>query len=644
MSAAAPASRAGQVWRRFRADRWALVAAAYLALLVLVALFAPWLTPYDPERQDLLAAFGGPSAEHWLGTDELGRDELSRMLVATRISLLAVAEAMGLAVVIGVPIGLLAGFRGGLPDRLVMRLNDLVFAIPALVLVMLVIAVLGTGLGPSMAALGLVFSTGFIRVARNAVTEIRAETYLAAAKVIGVPTWRLVRRHVLPNALGPIMVQLALQCGVVLTIEASLSFIGLGAQPPDVSWGTLLAMAATSIEGADTWLVVWPGLAITVTVLALNLVGDGLLGALKPGAARPAKTPAPPPATPAPPPHVHAPEGEGTALPLQVREPEGEGAAPLLRVRGLTVTAGAAAIVSDVSFDLEAGEVVGLVGESGCGKSTIALALMGLLDEPRRITAGSVELSGTELVGAPEARWERLRGRDLAMIFQNPQASLNPTMRIGDQIAEPLRLAGHSARAARAEAVALLEKVGVPDPARRARQYPHEFSGGMAQRAMIAMAVAGRPKLLIADEPVTALDVRVREQVLDLLLDLRAEFGMAVLLVTHDLGVVADACDRTIVAYAGELVEQAPAEQLFRSPAHPYTHGLLGARPSALTGRRLPTIPGSVPAPGHWPGGCRFEPRCAHAVAGCSAAAIPTTALSGDHRSRCLRAQESPWL
>ncbi|NUR83609.1 MAG: ABC transporter permease, partial [Nonomuraea sp.] len=300
---------------RFRADRWALAAACYLILLVLVAAAATWLLPYDPEHQDLLQAYGGPSAQHWLGTDELGRDELSRMLVATRISLLAVAEAAGIAVAVGVPIGLLAGFRGGVLDRVVMRLNDLVFAIPALVLVMLVIAVLGTGLGPSMAALGLVFSTGFIRVARDAVTAVREETYLAAARVIGVPTARLLRRHVLPNALGPIMVQLATQCGVVLTIEASLSFIGLGAQAPDVSWGTLLAMAATGVEGADTLLVVWPGLAITVTVLALNLVGDGLLAALKPGG--------------------RAPAVRRERVVVAQEEPEAGG--PLLRVRGLTV-------------------------------------------------------------------------------------------------------------------------------------------------------------------------------------------------------------------------------------------------------------------------------------------------------------------
>ncbi|GIH69671.1 dipeptide/oligopeptide/nickel ABC transporter permease/ATP-binding protein [Sphaerimonospora thailandensis] len=650
-SASAPAAEeptpTGQmlrIWQRFRTDRWALIAAGYLGLLVVVAVFAPWLAPHDPERQDLLQAFGGPSWEHWLGTDELGRDELSRMLVATRISLLAVAEAVGIAVAVGVPIGLLAGFRGGLLDRIVMRLNDLVFAIPALVLVMLVIAVLGTGLGPSMAALGLVFSTGFIRVSRNAVTAIREETYLAAAQVIGVPTGQLVRRHVLPNALGPIMVQLALQCGVVLTIEASLSFIGLGAQPPDVSWGTLLAMAATSIQGADTLLVVWPGVAITVTVLALNLVGDGLLAALKPGRGRRMSRIRPGRRRRAE--TVPQPTPTATTTTTAATEParEPDDAEPLLRVSGLTVTAGETRVVSDVSFDIAEGEVVGLVGESGCGKSTIALALMGLLDDQRRVAAGSIRLAGTELVGASATDWERTRGHGLAMVFQNPQTSLNPTMRIGDQIAEPLRLAGHSARTARAEAVALLEKVGVPDPARRARQYPHEFSGGMAQRAMIAMAIAGRPKLLIADEPVTALDVRVREQVLDLILDLRAEFGMAVLLVTHDLGVVADACDRTIVAYAGELVEQAPVEELFRAPAHPYTHGLLGARPVALTGRRLPTIPGSVPAPGQWPDGCRFQSRCAHAMTDCSAAAVPTITLTGDHRSRCLRAQEHPWL
>jgi peptide/nickel transport system permease protein len=622
--------------RRFARDRAAVAAALFLLLLVATALLATVVAPHDPSTQDLVHAYQGPSAAHLLGTDELGRDELSRMIAATRTSLLAILEAMSIAVLLGVPVGLAAGYLGRWVDAVIMRVTDLLFALPALVLVMLVIAVLGTGLVPAMAALGIVFSTGFVRITRSAVVAIRAESYVTAATVVGLPRRAIVLRHVLPNTLGPIVVQIVMQAGVVLTVEASLSFIGLGVQPPDASWGTLLATAATNITGADSLLIVWPGVAITLTVLALNLVGDALLDAIG-TAGRPARrerrrwrrrnAPVDP-----------APTAVAAACPIAPPEQ-----APLLEVRGLTVVAGDVPVVSDVSFSVRAGEVVGLVGESGCGKSTVALALTGLLGDERRIAAGSVRLAGRELVGLSPAALRKARGQDVAMVFQDPLASLNPSMTVGDQVAEPLRLAGQGRRAARRAAVDLLARVGVPDAPRRAQAYPHQFSGGMAQRVMIAMAIAGRPKLLIADEPVTALDVCVREQVLDLLLDLRAEFDMAVLLVTHDLGVVADACDRTLVAYAGELVEQAPSEALFAGPRHPYTARLLGARPVALSDEPLATIPGSVPLPGQWPTGCRFAPRCAVARPQCTSGPVAVALAGTDHLARCVRWEEGPW-
>lgn len=633
-SAVAVAASRGRVWRRYRADRTAMVASLFLLAIVVVGVLAPWLAPHDPTQQDLVNAYAGPSGQHWLGTDELGRDELSRMIDATRTSLLAIGEAIAIASALGIPIGLAAGFLGGWVDRIVMRLTDLLFALPALVLVMLVIAIFGTGLVTSMAALGVVFATGFVRVTRNAVLAVRSATYVEAAQVIGLSTPTIIVRHVLPNALGPIVVQVVTQAGVVVTVEASLSFIGLGVQPPQASWGTLLATAATSIHAATSLLIVWPGVAIAVTVLALNLVGDGLLSAIQPGRerARPRRT-------------RRAAVVATPALPAgAVTPPPGDGDA-LLRVDRLTVGVGTdgPTLVSDVSFAIRPGEVVGLVGESGCGKSTIALALMGLLDDQRLVTGGSIRLGERELVGLPEREWQGIRGSEIAMVFQNPLASLNPTMTIGDQVAEPLRLAGTNAKAAREQAIALLDQVGVTDPARRAGQYPHMLSGGMAQRAMIAMAVAGRPKLLIADEPVTALDVRVREQVLDLLLDLRDELDLAVLLVTHDLGVVADACDRTVVAYAGQVVEQAPVEDLFDRPLHPYTHGLLGARPTRLAVERLTTIPGAVPLPGRWPAGCRFQPRCAHAHDACAQGPVDLALVTPEHAARCVISQEAPW-
>jgi oligopeptide/dipeptide ABC transporter ATP-binding protein len=295
----------------------------------------------------------------------------------------------------------------------------------------------------------------------------------------------------------------------------------------------------------------------------------------------------------------------------------------LLEVRDLrtwfATDAGVARAVDGVSFQVERGQVVGVVGESGSGKSVMALSVMGLVPEPGRIEGGRVVLDGRELTSLSSKAMRRVRGAEVAMIFQEPMTSLNPVYPIGDQIAEALRThEGVRRAAARERAVALLDRVGIPDPEARAGEYPHQLSGGQRQRVMIAMALANQPSLLIADEPTTALDVTIQAQILELLLALRSELGMAVLLITHDLGVVAETCDRVVVMYGGQVVEEGPVDTVFDAPAHPYTRGLLDAvpRPDAR-GRTLATIPGVVPSPTGWPDGCRFRTRCPYAWEPC---------------------------
>ena len=303
---------------------------------------------------------------------------------------------------------------------------------------------------------------------------------------------------------------------------------------------------------------------------------------------------------------------------------------------------GVAKAVDGVSFDVQAGETLGIVGESGCGKTVTSLAILGLLPQPpaRILEGSSVRLAGEELVGAPEARLRALRGNEISMIFQEPMSSLNPVYTVGDQIGETLRLhRGMDRRAAREATVAVLDEVGIPDPSRRIDEYPHQLSGGMRQRVMIAMAIACAPKLLIADEPTTALDVTIQAQILELLAELRRAHGMAVLLITHDLGVVAEVCDRVVVMYAGQVVETGSVEDIFTRPAHPYTRGLLGSLPSLeARGRRLVSIPGTVPSPLHWPEGCRFRARCSLAGVGCELVQELAPVGANGRAARCWRA------
>ena len=324
-------------------------------------------------------------------------------------------------------------------------------------------------------------------------------------------------------------------------------------------------------------------------------------------------------------------------------------ATPLLEVQNLAITLqtqrGAVRAVHDLGFTLARGETVGLIGESGCGKSLTALALMGLLPDGASVR-GSIRFDGQELLALPDKTLCQLRGNRMAMVFQEPMSALNPVHSIGRQVAEPLRLhQGLSARQARTQAMELLERVGIARAAERLDAYPHQFSGGQRQRITIAMALACGPDLLIADEPTTALDVTVQRQILELIQGLVAERGMALILISHDLGVIAQNTQRTLVMYGGTVVEAGPTRAVFANRAHPYTQGLFAARPqlgaARVAGERLPTIAGSVPDLADLPAGCPFAGRCPRTMAACHAALPPAVALGASHEARCIRLGES---
>ena len=614
-------------WARFRGDGPALAALGLIASLGVVALLAPWIAPYDPDAVDFANRFAAPSAAHWLGTDDLGRDLFSRLCFGARVSLRASFQVVLTALSLAIPIGLVAGYAGGRTDDLLMRAMDAVMSFPPLILAIAVAGVLGPGLTNLMIAISILFVPGFARVIRAQTLAVRQETFIEASIAAGTRTPEILRRRVLPNVASPMIVQASLALGVALLAEAGLSFLGLGLQPPSASWGSMLRRAHQFIF-TDPWLMFVPGLAIASTVLAFNTVGDGLRDALGIGSSA----------------RRRAGGGLGITPVLAPAPSAARPEEPLLAVRGLAVelaTAGAPVrVVDDLTLSLRRGEILGLVGESGAGKTMTALAIMRLIPAGfGRVSAGSVLFEGRDLLALPFEEMRRVRGRDVAMIFQDPMSSLNPVHTIGDQIAEAVLLHEGAPRpVARRRALEMLERVGIPEPRERIDQYPHQFSGGMRQRAMLAMALACRPKLLIADEPTTALDVTIQAQILDLLRSLQRELGLAVLFVTHDLGVVADVCDRVAVMYAGQLVEEAPLEPFFSRPRHPYSEGLLAAMPR-MTSRDAPlyAIPGQVPAAGAAPPGCRFLPRCRHARDACREGAPELVSAGGASRVRCAR-------
>ncbi|HVZ06535.1 ABC transporter ATP-binding protein [Rhodopila sp.] len=319
----------------------------------------------------------------------------------------------------------------------------------------------------------------------------------------------------------------------------------------------------------------------------------------------------------------------------------------LLSVENLTTAfqteRGQVTAIEDISFSVDRGEILGIVGESGSGKSVTALAIMGLLPmPPARILGGHIRFDGTELLGLSDRAMQRLRGPGVAMVFQEPMTSLNPVFTIGEQIIETVKAHERlSEREAFARAVEMLERVGIPSASMRMRDYPHQLSGGQRQRVMLAIALVCRPRLLIADEPTTALDVTIQAQILDLILDLRDELGMAVMIITHNMGVIAETADRVLVTYAGRVVEQAPVDQLFDHPLHPYTRGLLACVPTVEQDQdRLQAIPGNLPEPARRPPGCRFSDRCGWAIPACQEALPPLADFGGDHRAACIRVRE----
>jgi peptide/nickel transport system permease protein len=624
---------------------------------VIAAIFGHALEPYNPNAIAVLHRNANPSWAHWLGTDDLGRDILSRIIAGASIAVRVSVQSVLLAAIIAVPVGLVSAYVGGKLDTVVMRFVDAGLSFPALVLALAIAGVLGPSAGHAAIAISISMVPGFIRLVRGSALAVKHETYVDASRSIGVPTRRILLRRILPNIRSPLIVAASLALGGALLAEAGLSFLGLSTQPPQASWGNMLRHAYDVSLFTYPWQLLIPGTAIALAILAFNTLGDGLRDALSATQSAPPRRRRSLRKRPAP--KSRSRRGLTSVLAVAGTTPARVMTSPdeLLSVEGLCVAfesdAGRTRVVEDVSFTVDRREILGLVGESGSGKTVTSLSIMRLLDSPPGlIEAGAVYFENRDLLQLGFEEMRRIRGDSIAMVFQDPMSSLNPAFTVGHQLMEAYRLHNKVGRAAAGKrALEVLDLVQIPDAAQRLSDYPHQLSGGMRQRVMFAMALICAPRLLIADEPTTALDVTVQAQILDLLRSLQRDLDLSVIFVTHDLGVVADLCDRVAVMYAGQIVEQASVRTVFANPRHPYTAGLLQAMPQAGNPQEdLYVIPGVVPSASGMPLGCRFHPRCAYAVAKCSTgtvALLPAppvrtgTPHPGERGSvRCIRAAE----
>lgn len=602
-----------------------VLAAVFLAILILAAILAPVITTHDPLATGMPVK--PPSGEHFFGTDQIGRDVFARVVYGARSSLIIGLSATALALLIAAVLGSFAATAHKWASEILMRCLDVVMSIPGIALAAVFVAAFGNSLPVLIMAIGFLYVPQLSRVVRANVLSQFGEDYVNASKVMGAGIPWILVKHVARNCLAPILVFATVLVADAIVLEASLSFINAGVQPPNPSWGNILAQGKQLLLSGYWWPTFFPGLMILITVLSLNILSEGMtdafasprvktivdvaadekkaqeapeaslntLGLIDPAKARARLLESLN--------KLHIKERERNDRLIYEGDPE---AAPLLDVRNLRVSFpnahGDVDIVDGVNFTIRPGETMGLVGESGSGKSVTSMAIMGLLPKTASVR-GTATLEGKNLLDMNTRQLNEMRGREMAMIYQDALSSLNPSMLIKSQMAQLTKRGGTRS------AEELLELVGL-DPKRILKSYPHELSGGQRQRVLIAMALTRDPKLVIADEPTTALDVTVQKQVVELLNHLREELGFAMLFVSHDLALVAQLAHKITVMYAGQVVEQGTTTEVLTDPRHEYTQGLLGSVLSIEAGaERLHQVQGTVPSPREFVAGDRFAPR-----------------------------------
>lgn len=601
-----------------------------LVLVALTAILAPLIAPHDP--LEIFTARQAPGNGFLFGTDDKGRDILSRMLYGGRYSLVIGFGATLFALFFGSIVGAIAAVARKSVSEVIMRVLDIIMSVPGIALAAVLVLILGNSVPAIIFSIGFMYTPQIARIVRANIVSEYGEDYVRAVIVSGAQAPWILIKHVLRNCIAPIMVFTVTLVADAIIFEASLTFIGAGITEPTATWGNILADARGGVLAGRWWQALFPGIAIMVTCLALNILSEGLTDAMaaKPGAmvasddedveSRRADD-----ILASDPVRAYAEQAESLNRRLAaLREVELRrtdrhvpdlSVKPLLQVKNLSIqfdTHGDVKVVDNVSFEVRPGQCMALVGESGCGKSITTKVIMSLTD-PNETVTGEVLFGDTDLLKLTKDEHRKLLGHEIAMVYQDALSSLNPSMLISTQMKQL------TVRGGTRSAEELLELVGL-DPKRTLESYPHELSGGQRQRVLIAMALTRDPKLIICDEPTTALDVTVQKQVIKLLNDLQAKLGFAMIFVSHDLALVAEVASEITVMYAGQVIEQAPTTELLTNPIHEYTRGLLGSvlsiEEGAKDGSRLHQVPGSVPSPQDFPRGDRFAPRSSHPTLG----------------------------
>lgn len=601
-----------------------------LILVALTAILAPLIAPHDP--LEIFTARQAPGNGFLFGTDDKGRDILSRMLYGGRYSLVIGFGATLFALFFGSIVGAIAAVARKSVSEVIMRVLDIIMSVPGIALAAVLVLILGNSVPAIIFSIGFMYTPQIARIVRANIVSEYGEDYVRAVIVSGAQAPWILIKHVLRNCIAPIMVFTVTLVADAIIFEASLTFIGAGITEPTATWGNILADARGGVLAGRWWQALFPGIAIMVTCLALNILSEGLTDAMaaKPGAmvasddedveSRRADD-----ILASDPVRAYAEQAESLNRRLAaLREVELQrtdrhvpdlSVKPLLQVKNLSIqfdTHGDVKVVDNVSFEVRPGQCMALVGESGCGKSITTKVIMSLTD-PNETVTGEVLFGDTDLLKLTKDEHRKLLGHEIAMVYQDALSSLNPSMLISTQMKQL------TSRGGTRSAEELLELVGL-DPKRTLESYPHELSGGQRQRVLIAMALTRDPKLIICDEPTTALDVTVQKQVIKLLNDLQSKLGFAMIFVSHDLALVAEVASEITVMYAGQVIEQAPTTELLTNPIHEYTRGLLGSvlsiEEGAKDGSRLHQVPGSVPSPQDFPRGDRFAPRSSHPTLG----------------------------